>query len=454
MNAKKLIPLCFLLFISPSKQCKKSKPKPSPGIEQCGGSGEFDFGTFFHSLTYRLLDLTTGSKYVTGGWVFFDALSSTGSSDHEFFQCIMTSIETILRSYHNDFLSSNLEIIKSDLKKLKREYPEPAIPPLEKLDAVLILLRHGSIHLKPLSDVRLSEHIFTLMPIWAALHMEVFKMRMKYDINKNNVETEMDIMILYYSKLILRSWRKVRELKCAKQLLCYEKFGPSPAKHLVPGLSKNLNSNTAINSLRTVLEGTKLKDGSVISLRATYSQSHYGIDGKCRNWNSMNSRHSSIFSRPSCPPLPDDDKPASSHYIKVIGSDCMKPNFHGKWLNCKADTSCLCDLKSCSETELFKSACKAERFTLYGDNQKKQIKSGELIYINSKQNLWYLGFHGRDGMVANKKIKQTINLEGREEKEIYDGDIVYFGYQWQRVRFQIFILGSETTEDPATLPSP
>lgn len=437
--------LIFLLSISPYKSCKTEPPKPEPGIEQCGSAGGFDFGTFLHSLTYRILDLT-GSRAVTVGWVFFDALSSRESADYKLFQCIMKNVKSVLRTYHKDEINLRFDEVKSELRILKLYYPPPATIPHEKLDNVLSMLRRGAIHLKPVSEVRLSEHVFILTPIWAGLHIDIFRLRMKDTLLLSAVKQEMDIMILYYSKLLLRSWRSIRELRCSDKpkSKCYEEYGQSPAEVLVPGLKKNVNNNSNKLSLQSIIDGTKVKDASVISLRFTYAIYNHGLSDRCRNsWNSGYNQ---------CEPVPAQDfKPWSG----TTNHGCVHDGFHGKWLKCKPN--CKCEPASCSETKLFSSDCHDENFQVFGRHQHEQVRSGDSIEIKWKNNRWYLGYYGLDGRTFSAKRHQSINQEpvsSTSNSLIYDGDIVYFGEQTKKVRFQIFLKGSEMTKDPAELPSP
>ena len=145
-----------------------------------------------------------------------------------------------------------------------KESSTPEIPEY-KLDNLLSKLSSGAIHLKPVSDARVNEHLLVLIPIWAALNIDVYKLLLEQSSNKAGVKREMDVMIIFY-KLILRSWRKVRELSCAKKPLCYQEYGPSPAKVYIPGLLEILNLNVNKEKLQAIIDGTKLKDQATISL--------------------------------------------------------------------------------------------------------------------------------------------------------------------------------------------
>lgn len=209
--------LAILLSSSASQGCKsgpKPKPAPTADVSKCGRAPH-DASTILLSITGRVLDAI--SRYAAPTfffWSAFDVLTGL-SGENSDNGCIMEQVFAAMKNEHHIMLKINYQKVLNRMATIRRRTNNK----LTKKDTedLISKLRDIAVELKPLSSPRTSFGAYSMIPVLAGLQLGLYEQRIRDESRRTERvywKNEKNIMLVFYSKLLLRTFRKARNSVC------------------------------------------------------------------------------------------------------------------------------------------------------------------------------------------------------------------------------------------------
>lgn len=129
--------------------------------------------------------------------------------------CIMEQVFAAMKNEHHIMLQINYQKVLNRMATTRRRTNNKLTK--KETEGLISELRDMAVELKPLSSPRTSFGAYSMIPVLAALHLGLYEQRIRDESGTRERwywTNEKNIMLVFYSKLLLRTFRKARNSVC------------------------------------------------------------------------------------------------------------------------------------------------------------------------------------------------------------------------------------------------